>query len=1195
MSFVKLGELIEINGVENTESCLPAVSPEILENFRKFAANLKKVAPKAQDFLYFSAVMMHAAEAAALNDDGTIRLNPRGEKVLVGWDKSNGTWRWTSNDPSIRPYKNSNGDIFPEEELVKAYKKWVGKPLCIDHKSSSVDHVRGFIVDTYYDRNLKRVIALCALDKAGYPQLARQVSTGVSSCVSMGTAVGKAICSDCARVARTEADFCDHMRRKSCYGEINVDLNPIELSIVVNGADPKASIKHIIAAANTLNAYVDSKQKELNKIATSFTANLNFTQGDPSSYGEGTGAVTNVNVTSKDLDSFRQDVDKAIADFQKLQESLNEENMQEPGNDLASNQLEEENSSDDNSGLASPPPQNRYASYEEVGADAISELREFTKTIETKLGQMKESLGKLANTSTTNIQEENMSGTNIKKGYYQGAGGVNEPTPGQAKYPKDPLNEKLREDGDKHMLGQSPFPEVGSVEGMHPSPDSADTSDELQRKKMLARAEAEERAARRAEIVNLAKQALENKTAYFQGGGGVNEPTPGKPKYPVDKGHMAYKDDKHMQGQKPFPGVGPVDGVHPSPQSADTSDELKRKEMLRRASNALSAKFAYATNEDGSRNKADSAWEVYRGDKLILAASVQDLSGGQVNKLYSGIATTEFGTKLLEKVKAQGVDKVRSIIKGAQAAPAPAAPPPAPDMGAPDMGAPAEAPEGAEDEGGSGDPKANALELAEKVRDLSSDLLEAVRALTGEQGEMGEEAPAPEMGAAASFSTSTLNNLRRELNGALTSAMKEAVANLEDHAQELDMIAGIFDKGAVTPSNQEFVGTIVDDAMNEAKSAVADGFKLMTAFVKYARGTQAIVKRAEVESQLEALAEGDTMTGEFDTNDDSDSLMALIDETNEDLEGIVSEFSDEESGEESDEESDEIDELLKEIESDEDDVIDVELKPGQEMPDLPENEDVKVSVATRAGRAALRAKLAADALGKEDDGEVQDMSKAKFSDMLDQADRLADGQTELDVKPSDNLGLVETLPEVNKAMMELAKAPPKVRKEAEAIYKLVSEGTLDPSDLDALVEEGLDKEAVAYYKHFYAKPATESGFASEFNKEHVKAQLEESINDYKVKLGRAYELAYDMVDRGLCSQDRINVTAQVEEIMKFNDDAIESLKRVIARHEPVLRKAAGKLPQVGVIGSGEINSAASVEDDWSALSAAFAKPSKRMF
>ena len=65
MTIIKLGEAHEIK-LENTESCLPEVSAEVLENFRKFANNLKKIAPKAEDFLYFSAVMMHAAEAAAL-------------------------------------------------------------------------------------------------------------------------------------------------------------------------------------------------------------------------------------------------------------------------------------------------------------------------------------------------------------------------------------------------------------------------------------------------------------------------------------------------------------------------------------------------------------------------------------------------------------------------------------------------------------------------------------------------------------------------------------------------------------------------------------------------------------------------------------------------------------------------------------------------------------------------------------------------------------------------------------------------------------------------------------------------------------------------------------------------------------------------------------------------------------------------
>jgi hypothetical protein len=218
--------------------------------------------------------------------------------------------------------------------------------------------------------------------------------------------------------------------------------------------------------------------------------------------------------------------------------------------------------------------------------------------------------------------------------------------------------------------------------------------------------------------------------------------------------------------------------------------------------------------------------------------------------------------------------------------------------------------------------------------------------------------------------------------------------------------------------------------------------------------------------------------------------------------------------------------------------------------------------------------------------------------MLGEADKHADGQTDLDVKPSDNLGKVETLPEVNKAMMELAKAPPKVRKEAEAIYRLVSEGKLDPADLDALVAEGLDKDAVSYYKKYFGQAEGGSEFASEIAKEHVKAQLEAELNKYRVKLARSYELAYDMVDRGLCGADRNAVSNQVDEIMQFNDESFDSLKRVVARH-PVtnLRKEGGRMPQVGVIGSGDLNtqSPQSEGDMLAQLTAAFSKTSKRSF
>lgn len=1215
MTIIKLGEAHEIK-LESMESCLPEVSAEVLDNFRKFAANLKKIAPKAEDFLYFSAVMMHAAEASALNEDGTPKLNLKGEPVQVGWDTSGGTWKWASNDPSIRPYKNSNGDIFPEAELIRAYKKWKHKPLCVDHKSSSVDHVRGFIVDTYYDRNLKRVIALCALDKAGFPQLARQVATGVSTCVSMGTAVGRAICYDCGRVARAEQDFCQHMKNKTCYGEINVDLNPIELSIVVNGADPRANIKNIIAAANTMNTYFENRAQQLQKLADfKFSANVNVS--DPN--GDEGGGSAQFNVEATDIDQFKSELDEA---FRKVQEFKNVKISGTDTNSSASNQSSGSIAMDEgtptDSGLALQTPQaNRLASAD-VEAESLAELQQVTASIEATLSQMKKSLDKLAKTTSTKTQEENMSGSKEinKQAYFQGGGGVNEPTPGQVKYPKDGLNEQLRENEDKHMVGQPPFPEVGPVDGMHPSPASADPSGELERKKMLARAEAEERALKRNSIVNMVKDTLRNKEAYWQGGGGVNEPSPGKAKYPKDKLNEELRDyeDKQMVGQPPFPGVGPVDGMHPSPASADTKDELKRKQMLARAQ--LRARFVKAANNDGTQDKAKSAWEVFLGDKLLLTASVDELSGGNTAVLYDSIATKEFGTKLIEKVKVQGADAVSKLIKKAQGAPP--APPPAgdpssappadPGAGAPDAGPPAE------DAGGSGDPKQSAVELSEKVRDLSSDLVEAVRALTGEQAEMGgpeagggvggpaggpmaaddqdarKKKDEKESTASDSFSANTLNTLRRELNGALTHAMKESIAELAEHKQELDMISGMYDKGAVTPSNQEFVGTIVEDALNEAKTAVADGFKLMTAFVKYARGTKAIVKRAEIESELQALAEGDSeMSDKEDSHSaDGGDLMGLINDTNADLDAVQEMMGDDHEGglDALLEEEPMGDESLEGLEGGElleglADDNDLTFEQGETVP--PELAGKKLTMASyddRAGRAALRAKLAADALGKEEDGELQDMSHAKFSDMLQEADRHADGQTELDVKPSNNLGLVETLPEVNKAMMEVAKAPPKVRKEAEVIQKLVSEGKLDPRDVDALASYGLDGEAVAYWKKYFGEVDGGSEFASEMVKEHVKSAMEEELNQFRVKLARAYELTYDMVDRGLCRHDRATISDQVDQIMKFNDDAFESLKKVVARHEPgALRKAAGTIPQVGLRVDGEFSPAQAVEDD----------------
>jgi hypothetical protein len=261
-----------------------ASSPEAVARFETVLASLKeaqgdrgrKISPKVDDFLYASCVMMHAAEASLIDQETGLPIknangdNVKGNFVVVTDHKGQKSVKWESAD-NIKPYKNGNGDIFPEEDLLLAYKEWVGKPLCRDHVSNSVDGIRGIIIDTHYDEKFKRVHALFALDRKNYADLARKVEAGYATSVSMGTAVGQSICSDCSNVATTEAEYCAHVQSRSCYGEVNKHLSPIELSIVVTGADPKAKIKTVLAHLrqyeNQVESIVQGDGFDANKLA----------------------------------------------------------------------------------------------------------------------------------------------------------------------------------------------------------------------------------------------------------------------------------------------------------------------------------------------------------------------------------------------------------------------------------------------------------------------------------------------------------------------------------------------------------------------------------------------------------------------------------------------------------------------------------------------------------------------------------------------------------------------------------------------------------------------------------------------------------------------------------------------------------------------------------------------------------------
>jgi hypothetical protein len=207
---------------------------------------------------------------------------------------------------------------------------------------------------------------------------------------------------------------------------------------------------------------------------------------------------------------------------------------------------------------------------------------------------------------------------------------------------------------------------------------------------------------------------------------------------------------------------------------------------------------------------------------------------------------------------------------------------------------------------------------------------------------------------------------------------------------------------------------------------------------------------------------------------------------------------------------------------------------------------------TKEGRAQLRAKLAEKGMA--------------FSDMLGRA-HSGGVTTQLDVKPTGDLAKVETLEETHKAMMDLAAAPPKVRKMAEDIQRLVVAGKIDPeADFPGLISQGLDGDAVKYWKSFYGQ-AKDGGsqFASELVQEHKAQKMAAEKEAYKVKIARAYELAYEMSRKGIIGDDRSALNQQVSELMGFNDEAFDSMKRYVDRSP--FAKQASALPQVGMIGA----------------------------
>jgi hypothetical protein len=1165
----KFGEAIRIgeSDIQPVNNLLLDSDLEIEERMRKFAQELKAIAPMAKDFLYFSCVMMHAAEASLLDAKGEIKKLADGTPVTSKWEPvGENSVKWVCSDVGIKPYANSNRDIFPEYELKTASKKWIGRPLCLDHKSASVDMIRGVIVDTFYDDKRKRVIALCALDKKNYPDLAHKVASGYATDVSMGTAVGRAICTECHRVARVESEFCEHMRNKTCQGEINLDLNPLEISLVVSGADKDAKIKHIIAKdLSGINQAADSLNDYLNKkLALGY-------------------------VEPGDLSDIKKDLQALINKLGKLIEESEKDNKEDEsgagttwsGMTRSSPVIQREEPPVMNPPGGIPEPFPTYAS-------STSELQRAVLGLQVKLASIQTDYNKLS----TMIKSEEIMGTE-KKAYMQG---TVEPNAGGVTYPPEPGEARARTE-DKQMVGAPPFPAVGPVDGSYPGDEQA--KKDLQR---LASEEEERRITRMAALDEAKKKLAARKQAYFQGGGGPNEPKPGQKQYPVDPGEgEARKEDKQMVGAKPFPDVGDVTGLY--------GDDRKVKEMLARA--ALKAKFRKVSSPDGSIDKKNSRWDVYANDTLILTASVDQITRGNADALYDAIATQDYGKSLLNKIKTAGFHETRdALLKSAQAAPPPPPPPPAPPAGDMGVGAPGEAPADLEPPKDEGEDKVTGIieDLSDLINDMDnkvSDLKEALKGVSAEAPELKDIKPAGEsqFNEPLPQSVASLQSMRKTLNGMLGAGLQDAITDLSAHAKELSLTKDLYASkyASMNEAQREYLNKLAVAGVRDAKETVADSLRLMSAFVKYAYGTDNLVKRAQEQGRTDELvrphdteptpgpgkvweenmpkpdvcpfgqvpADGKCKIPDAQKVDDNNSEPTLAEL--EDMKNLI-------SGDEAVAREGGIDVVhgkpVKDPGEDPGKVWREAMPAGSDCmpaddnaasPAIPMTPEQIAEVAgkgakenidlrTKEGRAMARTKLAQKGL--------------TFSDMLTRAHPGAGPQCpNLDTKPTGDLAKIETLEETHKKMMDLANMPPKVRKQAEEIQRLVTAGDLSSADVDQLVAMGVDAEAVKYWKQYWgeAKDPESKEFAAKLTAEHAAQKKAEDEQNSKVRIKRAYDMAYQMRDAGIFETDQID--AQVDKIMKWNDEGFESMKNVISKHAS-LKKAS--VPSIGMLHSDQV-------------------------
>ncbi len=1099
-----------IKFLDAEESRLKLASPEILERLEKHAKHYQTLAPKSDDFLYFSIIFLKSAESALIDDFG----NPKKVGADQAWGYFDDNWAWHGN---VKPHKNNNLDIFPEAELRKASRQWIGKPLCVDHKSDTVDGIRGIILDTHYDEKLKQVVGLCALDKINYPDLARKVQTGVVRFGSMGTAVGISVCSECSHKARNPREYCDCILKRSAWGEINIELKPIEYSLVVQPAEPGAKLLRCIASIKSheselksfgidnLESVISSLSEDQadyldrvlssvcgesgcsldqkKKITAAFIdhsqsekkfSKLAFLTGDQEREVQFAEALAELHAaTGKSIEdapelysnifkafgrSMPTPTGEALTSGQTVNSEPNSPTTIVGGKD--SGDVADYTGTAGNTTLTSgetePGNQDFFGETSVVGGNSGGKGAEpYNYASEDSEKTIKKIAEEIKDMNEARMRKR--AELRRRLAYHQGGSAPAVEPKGTYK-DQGAENVKIREKQDKQMLLNPKS--LGGTDGMAPG--------DQQVKEKLSRAELEERKMKR--------------EAYFQGGSApAIEPKGTYKDQGAENNKIREKADKHMLVNPKS--LGGTDGMVPGDQ------QIKEKQSRAYDGPALKTKLVQARKLDGSLDKEGSTFEVFAGKEKVISTNAKTIWGSTLNENWDYMTTQDYGKAVVAEIREKGLGFVKNLLtKSAQELPAEmppmdpaaggpadlgAAPPPSTDLPPmPDDVGGMEAPMEGED---TQDPK---VVLEEAFMAME----EAIEKAKGVIDTVGGE----DVDVNVNIGDEGVDAEKLALSAKVFKDLKKVYAEANDLADEIAMLSETYDRtDKLSPQQRTVLAKLSRDSIYDSANVVGE--------------CNALVRVAELISSTLVK------TSEYQESEPSVETKAVDEKVQETVQTSASEKA-----------TDELQAFA----------IELRRQRREEM--------------------LKKAQEKVDALEKKKEEDVSAAEDGKTKEEKDEKDEPKEHKA---LDSTFSVGSGKDTGWTNKAPTGTDSNSAKDKK-----------SDVPASEVHEIAEDEAEEEVEKHEDKMHEKEKKDKKENDAQDATVVKAKLsetytakkaEEEREAYKLKVRRAFDVALEMQKKGFIAPTKPALDRQVDDIMQFDDKAFEAFKRSISSAKAV--------------------------------------------